>query len=98
MMRFHAVLWLLAFPLAAAAQSEIYKPYKKPDPWSAETLYVGAAFRYPGKDPITVTCKGSESYTVGKLYLVNPAEGDTLYLFDNRAAPGTTVDVDKSTK
>lgn len=92
-----ALLCVFLFAGWAVAQTEIYKPYKNATMWSAETLYVGAGFSYHGGGPITVSVKGSESLTDGKLYFINPATSDTLYLFDNRAAPGTAVEVSKST-
>ena len=81
----------------AAGQSEIYKPYKKSTPWTADTLYIGAGLVYPGAGPIQVTLAASESVTRGKLYLINPAKNDTVFLFDSKAPLGTTIDAAKST-
>jgi hypothetical protein len=88
------VLGLLALGMG---QAEIYKPYKSGTPWAADTLYVGASLVYSGAGPILVTLEASESVTPGKLYLINPAKNDTVFLFHSKAAPGTTVDVGKST-
>jgi hypothetical protein len=89
-----AILGLMAL---SAGQSEIYEPYRNKTAWVADTLYVGAGLVHSGADPILVTFEASESITKGKLYMINPALKDTVFLFDNRATPGTTVDAGKST-
>jgi hypothetical protein len=90
-------LILLLLPVFPAAQTEIYKPYKV-GLWTADTLYVGASFLYlGGGGDITVTLGTSESATTGKLYAINPAKNDTLYLFSNKDALGTSVNISKLT-
>jgi hypothetical protein len=89
-----AVLALFALGMG---QWDIYKPYKRSTAWTADTLYVGAGLVYSGGGPILVTLEASESVTRGKLYFINPARNDTVFLFENKALTGTTVDAGKST-
>jgi hypothetical protein len=70
----------------------------------ASFLYTGASSAGGGKwskkfgtlEPITVTLKGNEAAWEGELYaIVQSATGkeETVYLFNNHDAPGTSVDL-----
>ncbi|GEM_PF-4892275 len=95
--RYRVGLAILGILAMGFSQTEIYKPYKKTTGWTADTLYIGAELLYSGVGAIQVTLKASESVTRGKLYFINPASNDTVFLFDNKAPLGTTVDAGKST-
>jgi hypothetical protein len=71
---------------------DYYKPYRYVQDWTADTLYVGPAFQYLG-GPIRVTLKFTETSTPGKLYLINPATGQSYFLMNNTSPLGTMVDL-----
>ena len=60
--------------------------------WSADTLYIGPTFRYPG-GPVRVTLKFMETSTTGKLYAINTTTGETIFLMNNTSPLGTAVTV-----
>jgi hypothetical protein len=95
-MAFLAVLGMLA--ASAQAQTDIYKPTRFADKWIADTLFLGASFRYEGSGPIRVSLLFSESSTQGRLYAVNPATGQTIYLMSNMDPQGTTVELSALTR
>lgn len=77
----------------ARGQTDIYYPYRFAEKWTADTLYLGASFRYTGQPPLLISLAWSETSTNGDLYVVSPRTGDTLFVMSNRAAEGTTVDL-----
>jgi hypothetical protein len=77
----------------AFGQTDIYKPYRFADRWTADTLYVGASFRYTGAGPLEVSLSWSETSIAGNLFVVSPATGDTVFALSNRAPIGTTVNL-----
>lgn len=91
MLRLFANLVLLGLLASTYAQTDRYRPYLYADKWLADTLYLGASFRYPGTVPIKVSMQFSESRVDGKLYAVNPATNETIFLMTNREPVGTTV-------
>ncbi|MEO7425599.1 MAG: DUF4114 domain-containing protein [Fibrobacteria bacterium] len=78
------------------APKDYYKPYRYVQDWTADTLYVGPAFQYLG-GPIRVTLKFTETSVPGKLYLINPATGQTYFLMSNTSPLGTMVDLTGTT-
>ena len=84
-----APLWL---SVNASAQTDIYRPYRYKERWTADTLYLGASFRYMGGGPITITMRPSETVVGGNLYLVSPTTGATYFLMSSFTPPGLTVD------
>jgi hypothetical protein len=92
---------LAVFGMLAAdsqARTEIYKPTRFAEKWIADTLFLGAAFRYEGSGPIRVSLLWSETITHGRLYAVNPATGETIHLMSNMDPQGTTVELSALTR
>lgn len=79
--------------LCVSGQTDIYKPYRFADRWTADTLYVGASFRYNGVAQLQVSMAWSETSLEGNLYVVSPATGATVFVMSNRAPIGTTVNL-----
>lgn len=87
-------LALALFAVACAfGQTDIYKPYRYADKWTADTLYVGASFRYTGSGPLTLTLQWSETSVPGDLYIISPANGNALFVMTNHDPIGTKVDL-----
>jgi hypothetical protein len=74
------------------SKRDYYEPYRYVQNWSADTLYVGPTFRYLG-GPVRVTLKFMETSSTGKLYAINTATGETLFLMNNTSPLGTTVTI-----
>jgi uncharacterized protein DUF4114 len=79
-------------PSRGPSKQDFYKPYRYVQDWSADTLYIGPTFRYSG-GPVRVTLKFMETSLTGKLYAINPATGETIFLMNNTSPFGTAVTV-----
>lgn len=93
---FRLFLFLSAALLATAScigQTDIYRPYRFVDKWEADTLYIGASFRYNGNGPMKITLEWSETSVDGKLYVISPIDGNPVFVMTNRQAVGTTIDL-----
>jgi len=84
---------LLLAAASAFGQTDLYNPSRFANMWSADTLYVGASFRYTGTGPLTVSLQGSETATPGRIYVVSPIDGSLVFVMTNLDAVGTTVNL-----
>lgn len=93
MVRHMTILVLLGVLVTqASAWTSLFRPTRFVEKWVADTLFVGASFRYAG-GPLGVTLLFSESSTSGRLYAINTANGDTVNIMSNRAGDGHTVNL-----
>jgi hypothetical protein len=84
---------LLIAAACAFGQTDIYHPYRFANRWTADTLFVGASFRYAGGSPLTVTLQWSESNTPGRLYVISPADGSPVLVMTSQDPVGTSVNL-----
>jgi uncharacterized protein DUF4114 len=79
------------FPRNPSMQ-DFYEPYRYVQNWTADTLYIGPTFRYPG-GPVRITLKFMETSLTGKLYAINTTTGETVFLMNNTSPLGTAVTI-----
>ncbi len=84
---------LLIAPVRVSGQPKIFSPTRFADRWTADTLYVGATFRYTGTPPLEITLAWSETSVNGKLYVISPRTGARVFVMTNREPAGTTIDL-----
>lgn len=84
-------LCLISISSGAWGQSEVYKPYKNVDLWTADSLFVGVGFARLGPEPVKVWLKGNEAGLEGELSFLDPATGNRIPLFRNHGTPGQVI-------
>lgn len=88
-----AIAALLIAPARVSGQAKIFSPTRFADRWTADTLYVGATFRYTGTPPLEITLAWSETSVNGKLYVISPRTGARVFVMTNREPDGTKIDL-----
>jgi hypothetical protein len=86
-----ALLGLIGMAASANAQSDLYKPYKNKNLWSADTLFLGAGFTRLSNDPVSIWLVGNEAGLDGELSYVDPVTGAATKLFRNHDTPNQPI-------
>ncbi len=84
-------LGLLLSVSETRAQTDRFFPKRNRDMWSADTLYMGAAFARLSTEPVTVWLKANEAGWVGELSVIEPGTGRRVTLFTNHSSQGQLV-------